>query len=203
VPEAGTERPTDRRRTFLPVVGVGVLGGVLAALAGARAWVTGSDAAPAGTPLLPDTAEAGEMPLAAALSLVVLACWGVLLVTRGVVRRAVAVLSVMASLGLAATVVVGFTSLPDQVAEAMREAGAAGGTPGTELTAWFWVAAVSAVVLVVTGVLAVAWCPAWPEMGSRYDAPGAADEPAGDVPTEERSNLDLWKQLDEGHDPTA
>jgi uncharacterized membrane protein (TIGR02234 family) len=203
VPEAEPERPTDRRGTFLPVVGVGVLAGALAALAGARAWVTGSDASPSRSPLLPTTADAGEMPLAAALSLVVLACWGVLLVTRGLVRRAVAVLCVVASLGFAATVAVGFAILPDQVAEALREAGATSDTLGTELTAWFWVAVVAAVVLVVTGALAVAWCPAWPEMGSRYDAPGAAGEPADDVPPEERSNLDLWKQLDEGRDPTA
>ena len=203
MPEPATDRPSDRRRTFVPVVGVGVLAGILASLAGARAWVTGFDAAPGGAPLLPDTTEAGEMPLAAALSLVVLACWGVLLVTRGVVRRAVAALSVVASLGFAATVVVGFSSLQDQVAEAMRESGATSDTLGTELTAWFWVAAVSAVVLVVAGALAVAWCPAWPEMGSRYDAPGSAEEPADDVPLAERSNLDLWKQLDEGRDPTA
>ncbi len=181
-----------------------MLAGALAALAGARAWVAGSDAAPGGTPpVLPTAADVGESPLAAALSLVVLACWGVLLVTRGVVRRAVAVLSVVASLGFAATVVVGFSSLPDQVAEAMRESGVPDDALGTELTAWFWVAAASSVVLVVAGALAVAWCPAWPEMGSRYDAPGSADEPADDVPPEERSNLDLWKQLDEGRDPTA
>ena len=64
-------------------------------------------------------------------------------------------------------------------------------------------AAVTSVVLVVAGALAVAWCPAWPEMGSRYDAPGAAGEAAPAVPAEEQTNLDLWKQLDEGRDPTA
>ncbi len=163
--------------------------------------MTATDAAPAAAPVLPATADAGEMPLAAALSLVVLACWGVLLVTRGLVRRAVAALSVVGSLGLAVTVVVGLTTLDDRVLEAMRESGAGSDTLGIDLTGWFGAAAVSAVVLVVAGVLAVAWCPAWPEMGSRYDAPGAADPV--DVPAEERTNLDLWKQLDEGRDPTA
>ena len=143
------------------------------------------------------------MPLAAALSLVVLACWGVLLVTRGVVRRAVAVLSAVGALGLVATVVAGWTTLPAQVSEAVRST-AGSDTAGSEVTGWFWAAAVAAVVLVVTGAMAVAWCPAWPEMGSRYDAPGAggAETPA-DLPPEERTNLDLWKQLDEGRDPTA
>ena len=203
MPEAPDGPASDRRRTFVPVVGLGVAAGVLAAVAGSRAWAAGFDAAPGGVPVLPATAEAGESPLAAALSLVVLACWGVLLVTRGVVRRATAALAVVASLGLGATVVVGFTSLQDQVAQAMRASGTPSDTLGTELTAWFWVAAVCSVVLIVAGVLAVAWCPAWPEMGSRYDAPGAAEGPPDDVPPEERSNLDLWKQLDEGRDPTA
>jgi hypothetical protein len=43
--------------------------------------------------------------------------------------------------------------------------------------------------------------PAWPEMGSRYDAPGAAEQET--APPEERSSLDLWRSLDEGQDPTA
>jgi Tryptophan-associated transmembrane protein (Trp_oprn_chp) len=48
----------------------------------------------------------------------------------------------------------------------------------------------------------VAWTPDWPEMGTRYDAPGSAPPPPV-APPEEQSNLDLWKALDEGHDPTA
>jgi len=37
-------------------------------------------------------------------------------------------------------------------------------------------------------------------MGSRYDAPGAAG--SADRPEEPESNLDIWKALDEGRDPT-
>jgi hypothetical protein len=50
-------------------------------------------------------------------------------------------------------------------------------------------------------VLAMRWAPQWPEMGSRYDAPGVQSEPAS-VPPEDQSSLDLWKALDEGKDPT-
>ncbi len=39
----------------------------------------------------------------------------------------------------------------------------------------------------------------WPQMGKRYDAPGAAEETAEPG---ERTNLDLWKAMDEGRDPT-
>jgi uncharacterized membrane protein (TIGR02234 family) len=190
---------SDRRRTFGPVVALGLAAGTLAAVAGNRPWVNGFDAAPGGAALLPDTSEAGEMPVANALGLVVLACWGVVLVTRGVVRRLVAVLALLASSGMAVTVVAGFLTLQDQVLAAMREAGARSDTLGTELTPWWWAAALAALASVALTALAVAWCPAWPEMGSRYDAPGAAHGQTDDDP----SNLDLWKSLDEGRDPTA
>jgi len=202
VPDRPSDQSPDRRRSFVPVVGAGVVGGALAAVASARAWFTGFDAATSRAPLLPDAEQVGEMPLAAALSLVVLAGWGVVLVTRGLVRRAAATLALLGALGLLATVVAGWQTLPDKVSEAVR---ASTGTDiaGSGATVWFWVAAVSAVVLVAAAALAVAWCPAWPEMGSRYDAPGAAGTAAEEVPPEDRTSLDLWKQLDEGRDPTA
>ena len=44
--------------------------------------------------------------------------------------------------------------------------------------------------------------PGWPEMGRRYDAPAdATAERAAPLP-EEQENLDLWKAMDEGRDPT-
>ena len=42
-----------------------------------------------------------------------LAAWGVLLVTRGRVRRAFAVLTAVAALALLVSVVVGYATLPD------------------------------------------------------------------------------------------
>ncbi len=185
----------------MPVVGAGVVAGALAAVASARPWFTGAGLT--ASQALPEDAGVGEMPLAAALSLVVLAGWGVVLVTRRRVRRAAAGLTLLASLGLVVTVVVGWSTVPHQVSAAVVD------TVGSDAvsvssTAWFWVAAVAAPVLVAASVAALAWSPVWPEMGSRYDAPGSGpEEPAGDVPPEERSNLDLWKSLDEGRDPTA
>ncbi len=44
--------------------------------------------------------------------------------------------------------------------------------------------------------------PRWPEMGTRYDAPtGAGAAHAHDAGPKE--NIDIWKALDEGRDPTA
>ena len=52
-------------------------------------------------------------------------------------------------------------------------------------------------------VAAVRLVPGWPEMGRRYDAPADAAPAAPEKAPEEQENLDLWKAMDEGHDPTA
>ena len=193
---------TERRRTLVPVAGAGLAAGVLLAVAATRPWFTAPDldSDPFGT-----IADAGEMPLASALSLVLLACWGVVLFTRGVMRRAAAGLASVAALGSLVTVVAGWVTVPDQVTDAVSESALLRGTDtvSTSATGWFWVAALTAVVSVVATALAVGWCAAWPEMGSRYDAPtGRAPAETTDT-TGERSHLDLWKSQDEGHDPTA
>jgi hypothetical protein len=61
----------------------------------------------------------------------------------------------------------------------------------------------ASVVMVATSAAAVAWVRHWPEMGTRYDAP--TDAAGGDGRTRTReaeTNLDMWKALDEGRDPT-
>jgi uncharacterized membrane protein (TIGR02234 family) len=188
---------SDRRSSFGPVAALGVAAAVLAAVAAARPWVR--LAQPGDSALVtPLATEDGEMALAAAVSLVLLASWGVVLVTRGVVRRLVAGLGLLAALGLAATVVAGALLLPESFAESLVEAGAQ--SVSTDLTGWFWITVVATAASVVATALAVAWCPAWPEMGTRYDAPGTGrDEPR----PEARTSLDLWKSMDEGRDPTA
>jgi len=192
----------EPRRTFAPVVLLGLASGTLVAVAGTRPWAADPDASGGVADPMGLVGDAGEMPLAGALGLVVLACWGVVLVTRGRFRRTVAAIAVLASIGLAATVVVAASTLGDQVADTLSEqTGAPADTFQPGLTGWFWAAAVATLVSLAASVLAVRWCPAWPEMGRRYDAPGAAPEPSP-APPEDRSNIDLWKAMDEGHDPT-
>jgi len=194
----------EPRRTFGPVVLLGLAAGALSAVAGNKVWAevadgadTGSTGAATATGL--SFTDTGQMPLAAALSLVVLAAWGVLLVTRGRVRTGVAWLGLVASLGVLATVVVGYSSTQDDVADALRKVGLT--SVDTTVTGWFWAAAAGAVVSVVATALAVRHVRHWPAMGSRYDAPGSA--PATTVTPEEASDGELWRAIDEGHDPTA
>ena len=189
----------EPRKTFGPVLGLGLASGTLAAVAGTKAWVVGTDgSAPDPLGLV---ADAGEMPLSWALALVLLACWGVLLVSRGVVRRIVAGLALLAALGLTVTVVVAFSTLPEQVTAAQMEGALPLDEVGTTFSAWYLVAVVGALLSVVSAALAVWWAPAWPEMGRRYDAPGATR--GSETTAEEPSSLDLWKSIDEGRDPTV
>lgn len=195
--------PDPRRRTFGPVVLAGLASAGLAAFAGHQPWARG--AASGGLGELTATVEAGRVPAANALALVVLACWGVVLVTRGrVVRRVPAVVGVVAALGFLATVVTGWTSAPDGVRSAYVDLGVS--EPDVSRSPWFWVAALAGLLTLATTLLAVRLVPAWPEMGRRYDAPTDATpvpvvEP--DEPLEDRENLELWKAIDEGRDPTA
>jgi len=189
------------RRTFAPVLLLGLVGGGLAAVAGNKPWAEGQGAAAQRLAAVPVATDPGEMPAAGALALVVLACWGVVLVTRGRVRRAVTVLGAVASVGLLVTVVTGWSSVVDSLRSDYTDVGIT--DVAIDHTAWFWAAAVGAVLSVVATVLAVRWAPAWPEMGSRYDAPTGERAEPEPVDPAEQSSLDLWKAMDEGRDPTA
>lgn len=180
---------TERRRWFGPAVLTGVAGTGICALAGGKPWASPDGRA---GPTLADQ-TGGHVPLAAALGLAGLACWGVLLVTRGLVRRSVAVLGAVIAIGLVATAVVGRASSLDSARHAIVDLGH--GPPSAHTTGWWWIAVVGAVLALAASALAVRHTPAWPEMGRRYDAPTAQD-PA------EMEDVDLWRAIDQGRDPT-
>lgn len=199
------------RRGFVPVVALGVATGGLAALAGNRPWVEAEPQGAADTGYTPASGmePTADAPLVGALALVLLATWGVVLVTRGRVRRAMAVVAVLAALGVLGAGVVAALTLPSELSREYA-ALAGGGAVETSYTPWFVLAVVAAPATVVPAVLAVRWVPAWPEMGSRYDAPTAASGEGGasgtaaeeDLPTEDQRHLDLWRAIEEGRDPT-
>lgn len=181
----------SRSGRFGSVVVAGLATAALSSVASGKAWYTASvDYKLA--PGVPDPDKAADMPLALALSLVVLAGWGALLVSRGRVRRMVAAVALIAAVGVVGCVALAPFTLPDQVRDRLP-----GGSAGVDVspTGWFVVAAVAAVLSVAVLVLAFRRVPSWPTMSSRYDAPGS------DV-AEIRTDTDLWKALDEGRDPT-
>ena len=185
----------ERRRTFGPVVLLGLASAGLAAVAGNRAWIEWTGVSKGQNSLLTVTGDdSGTVPLGGALALVLLACWGVLLVTRGRVRRFVAGVGVATSVGMVVTAVLGYRSATNGLRDDLAELGA--DALSTASTGWYWTFLACAVLAVATTLAAVRLVPSWPEMGSRYDAPGATPEPR------EETSLDLWRALDHGRDPT-
>ena len=184
----------ERARGFAPVVLLGLATAGLAAVAGNRSWVTWSAERDGDFSVLELTGDdSATVPLAGALALVLLACWGVVLVTRGRFRRVVAALGLVAALGMVVTAVLGLRSADSGLRGDLGGLGV--DDPTTSTSPWFWAYLAAAVIATVAAALAVRWLPAWPEMGARYDAPGRA-------PDRPETDLEVWKALDAGRDPT-
>ena len=202
--------PDKRRRSVGPVLLVGLASAGLAAVAGTKPWASGTSgsvdstadavtAMGASSPL----ASAAESPLAGALALVVLACWGVLLVTRGRFRLAIAVLALVTAVGLAVVTVEALWSVPDTLMDTLMDLSGAD-TATFDVTGWYVAAVVGAVLSLATTLAAVRLVGSWPEMGTKYDAPTGTPGADGTAPEEPPTeNIDIWKALDEGRDPTA
>jgi uncharacterized membrane protein (TIGR02234 family) len=186
------ERVDGRRRTFGPVVLAGLAAGGATAIAGNKPVMSAD-------PTSPLVSYDAHLPLVSALGLVVLACWGVVLVTRRWVRRAAALLGAAASVGALGTVLLAWSQVSDRLADEVAAVGVRGSS--VSVTPWYVLALVAALLSVAACAAAFVLAPAWPEMGSRYDAPGATAVP--EKAPEEQSSLDLWKAMDEGRDPTA
>ena len=122
-----------------------------------------------------------------------LACWGVVLVTRGRFRRAVTFVGVLAAAAGVAAVGPGLPAGPRRPARARRDYG--NDILDVRSTGWFWIGAVASVLSLLAWLAAVRFVRDWPEMGRRYDAPSEA---GADAPPD-----DLWKAMDQGHDPTS
>jgi uncharacterized membrane protein (TIGR02234 family) len=185
----------ERDRSFGPTVLIGLAASVLAAVAATREWAQATGDA-AGIRVQASVSGSETAPLAAALSLVALAGWGVVLVVRGRIRRVVAAVGFIASAGVVATVFDAFDGAQDDATSAVTEQGATGDVLITTLTGWYYTAGVAIALALLAFAVAVVRSPRWPAMGSKYDAPAArAHTPATDE--------DMWRALDEGRDPTS
>jgi uncharacterized membrane protein (TIGR02234 family) len=188
-------------RGFAGTVLLGLAGAVLATVAGSRDWATATGSS-TGVRVSGTVSGSTSAPLALALGFVCLAAWGVILVLRGRLRRAVAVVGAVASAGALASVLTAWNRAQHDAVRAVVAKGATGDSFSSSLTGWFFACAVGAVIALVAFALAVPAAPHWPAMGSRYDAPAARRESA-QVPADERTPQDMWRALDRGHDPTA
>lgn len=186
------------RRLFGPTALAGLAAGTLAAVTGTRAAVS-VDAESDAVALVTAGTTAGDaltMPLVTSLALVVLAAWGVVLVSRARVRRLAAGLALLASVGALAAAAVAQGQLRGTVEDSLAQVGATG---GAGVTGWYVAALLGALVMTASAGLAVRHVRDWPEMGQRYDAPAGSSAPA---PHTTDGSLDLWKAIDQGLDPT-
>ncbi|MGI8578039.1 MAG: Trp biosynthesis-associated membrane protein [Nocardioidaceae bacterium] len=185
--------------------GVTLVTGLLAAtgvtVGVSKAWASAT-ATIQGLPILHATVSGAELaPLAGALGVVLLASFGAVIATRGLVRRGLGVLIV------AAAVVVLVSAVHPGAAHDALEAGlSAKGLSGgdgfeTQSVGWRWLVLAASVLCVLAGGAVAAYGDQWATMGSRYDAP-SADEPPAPNPDDELSEAEAWRAIDRGQDPT-
>jgi uncharacterized membrane protein (TIGR02234 family) len=186
------------RTWFGPVVLAGLATAALGSAASGKAWFSAAVDHQL-MPGVPEPDTRADMPLALALSLVVLAGWGAMLVTRGRTRRVVTTIALVAALGVVACVVVAPFTLPDDIRDRLL---AGTGDVAIEPTKWYLTAAVTGVLSAASLVAAWVLVPRWPAMSTRYDAPGSRSARAAGAVPKDASDTELWKALDEGHDPT-
>ena len=214
----GPARPARSGRELALALGLTGAGAALTLGCLRQAWAQVRTSAPAPLPSgsLLVTGQA-LMPLAAALAVVALAGLVAVVATRGLARRLVGLVLVVA-----AAVIMVLVSLPVSAASVLVAAQAAvaspagsvtgGAGPGqaapaaAEVTAahqivlasfpWRWLAVAGALAVLAAGC-AIAWRGGrWPALSSRYDRPA----PAGEATVADAATL--WESLSKGVDPT-
>lgn len=185
------------RRLYAPVVlGLIIVGGVTW-WAARRPWasvVVGSGESPASRF---DLLGSEVAAVAAALAIVAVAGALGVIASAGRVRQVVgAALALAAIAGIAAT-----RSSPTGAIES-RVNDSPALSPSdpvvSDPTAWPWVTAGLFVVVAALALIVVIYGRRWPTMSSRYERESGATRPAA-----ETTSADLWKAIDQGHDPTA
>lgn len=188
------------RRLYAPVVLATLAIGGLAFFATGRTWASvevASDGLPSDSVSVTGT---DAYPLASALALVVVTSALAILAASPRIRRGVGVLVVLVSIGALVTLLDGRGGLDDALRSAVRDSPAfTGGDPLADVshTPWQLVALVAFVGSALLGALTARLGHRWPTMSSRYER--SAGRPAA---PSEASDADLWKAMDDGHDPT-
>ena len=186
-------------REYAAGLGLLVLGSVGVLGTAALPWVT----AHIDDPTLGASAARVELsgtalaPALSPLALVALAAVVGVLASRGVLRRLVGVVVLLAGIGL--VWLVGSARLdPAVVTRAARTA--TGTTTGALAESWTlaWLPALVCSLLVcAAAVLVVVRAGRWPTLSERYDRAGNPS------PRRAAPKADAWSQLDRGEDPTA
>lgn len=203
--QAGSDGPPyPGRRSLALALLCGALGTALALLASRQNWAAGTVPVAGGDfPLTATGSDVTGVP--AALAIVGLAALVAVFAVRRTGRMVVSAVLALSGVGTVAAALLGAT---DGAALDERAAQISGDTSATihslTHTGWPYAAAAGGVLLLVAGLLAVAYGRRWPGMGGRYERGGSAPRPRRERPAavDHDRPEDLWKALDRGEDPT-
>ncbi|MEU6868189.1 TIGR02234 family membrane protein [Streptomyces sp. NPDC046876] len=198
---AEASAPAGGRRSVAAALLLGALGATVVLLASGRVWARGTAAVGGGS--LPLTADGRAVTgLPAALAIVGLAALVAVFAVRGKGRLLVSALLALSGLGAAVSAALAAGDRQALDAKAARAtADTAAHVGALTHTAWPYVTAVGAVLILAAGLLALRFGSAWPAMGGRYERDGAARGRRAAAADPDRPE-DLWKALDRGEDPT-
>lgn len=200
---AAADAPEGRggRRSVAVALLLGALGATVVLLASGRVWARGTAAVGGGS--LPLTADGRAVTgLPAALAIVGLAALVAVFAVRGRSRLLVSGLLALSGLGAALAAVLAADDRQALDAQAARTtADTAARVGALTHTAWPYVTAAGAALILVAGLLALRFGRSWPAMGGRYERDGSPRPRRAAVVDPDRPE-DLWKALDRGEDPT-
>ncbi|MFD8976629.1 MULTISPECIES: TIGR02234 family membrane protein [Streptomyces] len=194
--------PTGGRRSLAAALLLGALGATVVLLSAGQIWAEGVASVGGGTVHV--EADGGAVTgVPTALAIVGLAALFAVFAVRRTGRTLVAALLTLSGAGAALAAVLGATDSAALDAEAARISGdTAAAVAGLTHTAWPYVTAAGAVLILLAGLLALRFGKTWPAMGGRYERSGTP-RTARKAPTVDPDRPeDLWKALDRGEDPT-
>lgn len=192
------------RRSLAAALLLGALGATVVLLSSGQIWAQGTASVGGGT--VPVEADGGAVTgVPTALAIVGLAALVAVFAVRRTGRTLVAGLLALSGAGAAVAAFLGASDSGALDAEAARISGDTSATVA-HLThsAWPYVTAGGALLILVAGLLALRFGTSWPAMGGRYERAGAprAGRPTPRTAAATDRPEDLWKALDRGEDPT-
>ncbi|GAA3055869.1 TIGR02234 family membrane protein [Streptomyces roseofulvus] len=190
------------RRSLAVALLLGALGATVVLLSAGQIWAEGTASVAGGT--VPVEADGGTVTgVPTALAIVGLAALVAVFAVRRAGRTLVAALLALSGAGAAVAALLGASDSAALDAEAARISGdTAAAVAGLSHTAWPYVAAAGALLILVAGLFALRYGKSWPAMGGRYERSGAPRAPRRPAAGDPDRPEDLWKALDRGEDPT-
>jgi uncharacterized membrane protein (TIGR02234 family) len=199
-PPGSTQSGRQHTRGYGQTLLLGLASAAAATVGVSRPWQTAT-ASVHDLPSITAQVDGADLaPLAGALGFVLLAAFGAVVATHGLVRRGLGVLVVICAVVVAIAVV-----HPGAAATAIEQGlsakGWTGGSYHSSVSPWRWVVGAGAAGCGLAGALIARFGGEWATMSNRYDAPPTAKQMSAEElvdPTE----TDLWRSIDAGHDPT-